>query len=114
MSSHVKNDTNYTNEIYVVKWAISGCLWHRSGVLIREKLAKKVRKLLHKQTRELEKMLIKNLNDVIVMQNNGVVTSHYVDSFGFKELPAFLGNEYTTDYADNRSYADTFTAISRL
>ena len=39
-------------------------LWHHSGILLKEKLAKKVRKLLHKQTRELEKMLIKNLNDV--------------------------------------------------
>jgi len=34
-----------------------------------------------------------SVSDVVVIQRGGEVTSHYVDSFGFAELPAFLGNE---------------------
>ena len=34
-----------------------------------------------------------SVSDVIVIQRGGEVTSHYVDNFGFAELPAFLGNE---------------------
>lgn len=34
-----------------------------------------------------------SISDVIVIQCDGEITSHYVDSFGFAELPAFLGNE---------------------
>ncbi|AOT68757.1 YodL domain-containing protein [Geosporobacter ferrireducens] len=34
-----------------------------------------------------------SVSDVVSLQRNGGITSHYVDSFGFKELPAFLGNE---------------------
>jgi len=34
-----------------------------------------------------------SVSDVIVIQRGGDVTSHYVDSFGFTELPAFLGVE---------------------
>jgi hypothetical protein len=34
-----------------------------------------------------------SVSDVIVLQWRGKVSSHYVDSFGFKELPGFLGEE---------------------
>ena len=34
-----------------------------------------------------------SVSDVVVIQRDGEVSSHYVDSFGFSELPAFLGNE---------------------
>jgi len=34
-----------------------------------------------------------SVSDVIVIQRGGDVTSHFVDRFGFAELPAFLGNE---------------------
>jgi len=34
-----------------------------------------------------------SVSDVIVLQQGGEVTAHYVDSAGFKELPAFTGNE---------------------
>lgn len=34
-----------------------------------------------------------SVSDVIALQWRGNVTSHYVDSDGFKELPIFLGNE---------------------
>lgn len=34
-----------------------------------------------------------SVSDVVCLQQNGEITSYYVDSFGFKELPAFLGNE---------------------
>lgn len=34
-----------------------------------------------------------SVSDIIVLQWRGEITSHYVDSYGFKELPAFLGNE---------------------
>ena len=35
-----------------------------------------------------------SVSDVVVMQREGEISSHYVDSFGFTELPAFLGNEH--------------------
>ena len=34
-----------------------------------------------------------SVSDVVVIQRGGEVTSHYVDNFGFAELPSFLGNE---------------------
>nr|WP_312577765.1 YodL domain-containing protein [Sedimentibacter sp.] len=34
-----------------------------------------------------------SVSDVVCLQQNGEITSHYVDSYGFKELPTFLGNE---------------------
>jgi len=38
-----------------------------------------------------------SVSDVIVIQRGGNVTSHYVDGFGFTELPAFLGVEKQTE-----------------
>jgi len=34
-----------------------------------------------------------SVSDVIVLQQGGEVTAHFVDSMGFKELPTFTGNE---------------------
>jgi hypothetical protein len=34
-----------------------------------------------------------SVSDVIVLQWRGEVSSHFVDSVGFKELPSFTGNE---------------------
>ena len=34
-----------------------------------------------------------SVSDVVCLRRKGEITSHYVDSFGFKELSAFLGNE---------------------
>lgn len=34
-----------------------------------------------------------SVSDVIVLQQGGEVTAHYVDSVGFKELPSFTSNE---------------------
>ena len=34
-----------------------------------------------------------SVSDVVVLNQGGEITSHYVDSFGFTELPAFLGVE---------------------
>jgi hypothetical protein len=34
-----------------------------------------------------------SISDVIVLQWRGIVTSHYVDRFGFEQLPSFLGVE---------------------
>jgi hypothetical protein len=34
-----------------------------------------------------------SVSDVIVLQQGGEVTSHFVDSVGFKELPTFTGSE---------------------
>jgi hypothetical protein len=34
-----------------------------------------------------------SVSDIIVLQWRGEVSSHYVDSVGFKELPSFIGNE---------------------
>ena len=34
-----------------------------------------------------------SVSDVVVLQQGGAVSSHYVDNFGFAELPVFLGNE---------------------
>lgn len=47
-----------------------------------------------------------SVSDIIVMQREGVVTSHYVDSFGFQKLTAFLGNEYAVGQDDNQRYAE--------
>ena len=30
------------------------------------------------------------MSDVIVLKQNGALTAHYVDSFGFKEVPEFI------------------------
>jgi hypothetical protein len=38
-----------------------------------------------------------SVSDVIVLQKGGEITSHYVDRFGFAELPAFLGIEKQND-----------------
>jgi hypothetical protein len=32
-------------------------------------------------------------SDIIVLQKDGLITSHYVEKDGFKNLPAFIGNE---------------------
>jgi len=37
-----------------------------------------------------------SVSDVIVLQQHGEVSSHYVDSIGFKELQSFTGNEKDT------------------
>lgn len=34
-----------------------------------------------------------SVSDIVALKQNGVVSCHYVDSFGFKELPAFLEPE---------------------
>ena len=34
-----------------------------------------------------------SVSDIIALKQNGAVSCHYVDSFGFKELPAFLKTE---------------------
>jgi hypothetical protein len=34
-----------------------------------------------------------SVSDVVVLNKNSEITSHYVDKFGFSELPAFLGIE---------------------
>jgi hypothetical protein len=34
-----------------------------------------------------------SVSDIVAMKQDGVVSCHYVDSFGFKELPAFLKPE---------------------
>jgi hypothetical protein len=34
-----------------------------------------------------------SVSDVIVLQHSGEVSAYFVDSFGFKELPSFTGNE---------------------
>lgn len=34
-----------------------------------------------------------SVSDVVCLQQDGTLTSHYVDSIGFQELPTFLGNE---------------------
>lgn len=34
-----------------------------------------------------------SVSDVVCLQQNGMLTSHYVDSVGFQELPSFIGNE---------------------
>ena len=31
-----------------------------------------------------------SVSDIVALKQNGVVSCHYVDSFGFKELPGFL------------------------
>lgn len=35
-----------------------------------------------------------SVSDIVALRQNGVVTCHYVDSVGFKELPAFLPENY--------------------
>ncbi|MDL2233180.1 DUF3849 domain-containing protein [Ruminococcaceae bacterium OttesenSCG-928-L11] len=40
-----------------------------------------------------------SVSDVIVIQQDGDLTSHYVDNTGFAELPAFLGNEKQAEVA---------------
>ena len=37
-----------------------------------------------------------SVSDVIVISRGGVVTAHYVDSFGFKELPGFVAEDFET------------------
>ena len=34
-----------------------------------------------------------SVSDIVVLKQNGVVSCHYVDSWGFKELPGFLKPE---------------------
>jgi len=47
-----------------------------------------------------------SVSDVIVIQRGGEVTSHYVDNFGFAELPAFLGNERQPEITASPGQAD--------
>lgn len=35
-----------------------------------------------------------SVSDIIVLRQQGQVSSHYVDSWGFKELPQFLPDNY--------------------
>jgi hypothetical protein len=44
--------------------------------------------------------LVLGVSDVIVMQCNGVITSHFVDEHGFKAIPDFLGNECNLERND--------------
>jgi hypothetical protein len=39
-----------------------------------------------------------SVSDIIALKQNGVVSCHYVDSFEFKEIPAFLNNVVDTGY----------------
>jgi len=41
-----------------------------------------------------------SVSDVIVLNQGGEITSHFVDSFGFAELPAFLGIEKSKEHND--------------
>jgi len=41
-----------------------------------------------------------SVSDVIVLNQGGDITSHFVDSFGFSELPAFLGIEKQKEHND--------------
>ena len=36
-----------------------------------------------------DKMRSLSVSDIVVLHNRGKVTAHYVDSYGFKELPGF-------------------------
>ena len=47
-----------------------------------------------------------SVSDVIVIQRGGDVTSHYVDNFGFAEIPSFLGNERKLQIAATTVQAD--------
>jgi hypothetical protein len=44
-----------------------------------------------------------SVSDVIVLQWRGQISSHYVDSAGFAELPAFTGNETQTQAQTNET-----------
>lgn len=41
-----------------------------------------------------------SVSDIVALRVNGVVSSHYVDSFGFKELPEFIKPENYLKYAE--------------
>jgi len=43
-----------------------------------------------------------SVSDIVALKQNGAVSCHYVDSFGFQELPAFLKSE---DYLKNAEMA---------
>lgn len=48
-----------------------------------------------------------SVSDVVVIQRGGEVSSHYVDHYGFAELPAFLGNERQPERAAAPEQANT-------
>lgn len=41
-----------------------------------------------------------SVSDIVALRVNGVVSSHYVDSFGFKDLPEFIKPENYLKYAE--------------
>ena len=41
-----------------------------------------------------------SVSDIVALKVNGVVSTHYVDSFGFKELPEFIKPENYLKYAE--------------
>lgn len=41
-----------------------------------------------------------SVSDIVALRVNGVVSSHYVDSFGFKELPEFIKPENYLKYTE--------------
>jgi hypothetical protein len=48
-----------------------------------------------------------SVSDVIVLNQGGEITSHFVDSFGFSELPAFLGVEKQPEHTAPAVEQDT-------
>jgi len=57
-----------------------------------------------------------SMSDVIVLQQGGEITSHYVDSFEFKELSSFLGYEKKPELATDVSMppASTGPTVAEL
>ena len=53
-----------------------------------------------------------SVSDIVVIQRDGEVSSHYVDSFGFTELPAFLGVERQNDNSVHNEPAATDKSAS--
>ncbi|MCL2775701.1 MAG: DUF3849 domain-containing protein [Oscillospiraceae bacterium] len=47
-----------------------------------------------------------SVSDIVVIQRSGEVTSYYVDSFGFTELPAFLGVEKQHDTINKNEHTE--------
>jgi hypothetical protein len=45
-----------------------------------------------------------SMSDVIVLQHGGEVSSYYVDDFGFKELPAFIGVERNLPHREDNDF----------
>ena len=38
-----------------------------------------------------------SVSDVVALKQNGAVTCHYVDSFGFQKLPSFLESDHSLE-----------------